>query len=1197
MVSRLYLTAALLAAPMLSPAARASAAEPARPPLSGVELAPRSGPAGSTLFQPMPATETGISAPNLYADPKMWAERYREFSLGAIGTGVAIGDFDGDGWPDVFVVRKTEPDRLFRNLGGFRFEDVTDRAGVGGPVEAWKQGAAAADLNNDGHLDLYVTRFNAPNLLYLNRGDGTFREAARERGLDVVSASGMACFADYDRDGRLDLYLQTNLLDAEANPYGERDRMLHQNADGTFTDVTERAGLFGKTQGHSATWWDFDEDGWPDIYVANDFKDPDQLYRNRGDGTFGNVLSFVVPHTPHSSMGADLGDLNNDGRVDLLVADMARTSRSADHRGMAKIRAGLMENSTNPEAAPQFMRNALYLNTGTGLMQEAAFLAGLDATDWTWSVRMEDLDNDGRLDVFFTTGMVRELDHADVVTRTSALESLAARTKLWKSTPPLAQRTLVYQNLGDLRFAERGAAWGLAHPGVHFGAAFGDLDRDGDLDLVFAGYETDVIVARNDSDAGHRVLFDLRGPQGNRYGIGAVVKIRTAAGVQVRPLVLARGYLSTSEPVVHFGLGDAATIDEVTVEWPSGHRQEFRQVAADRRYVVREPADAPPPLPRPQAPRLNPQFVDTTREQNLVVVSRDRPVDETARQPLLPLRHNRMGPAAVAADLDGDGEDDLVFGGATGERTQRVMNLGAGQFLPPVTTGFGGANEVTDAAVLAFEANGDGHLDLLVGKGGVARDPGHAAYQPRLFLNDGGGRFDAAPAGVLPAWTESTGGAAAADFDRDGTVDLFLGGRVVPGGYPAVPRSALWARREGRWVDVTETVAPELRSVGMVTAALWSDVDGDGWLDLLVTLDWGAVAYFHNDGGQRFEDWTARAGFAAAGTGWWNSLASGDLNGDGRPDYIAGNLGLNTKYRASPRQPSVLFAGDFDGSGRDQLIEAQYEGEVLYPVRALPQLQAVLPALTKKFPTFERYAHASVEAVIPAERLAAARKLTATELRSGVFLSRPDGTYAFAPLPRIAQIAPVFGIAVTDFDGDGHADVYVVHNSFAPIAETGRFDGGLSQLLRGDGRGGLSPVAPADSGLLVPHEAKAAVVSDFNRDGWPDLLVTRNNHRPVLFRNRAVPSRHSFGVSLRGPAGNPTAVGARISVTLRDGRTQSQEVTAGAGYLSQSSAARFFGYEEGNEPREVVVRWPEGRTTSQAWTTAAPLLVLTSPSP
>ena len=1176
----------------------AMAAEPPAA-VSSQPLAPRSGPRGRTLFTILPPEQTGLRADNPYDDPRMWGRNYREFVLGAIGTGIAIGDYDGDGRPDIYVVCKTGPNHLFRNRGGMRFEDVTDRAGVAGPTDTWKQGAAFVDVNNDGRLDLYVCRFGAPNLLYINQGDGTFKEEAAARGLAVNDASSMASFCDYDRDGWLDAYVLTNILDVERYPEGQRSYLFHNNGDGTFANVTEAAGISGITQCHAATWWDYNEDGWPDLYVDNDFKDPDQLYRNNGDGTFTNVLSWVVPHTPHSSMGADLGDVNNDGHIDLLIADMARRTRYIDQRGIALVRSGLMEDVRRPEAAPQYMRNALFVNTGDGRMLEAAYLTGLDATGWTWSVRLEDLDNDGRLDVYFTNGMVRDLQDGDVLARMQSRESMAERIAIMKASPPLAEQHLAFRNLGDLRFEDVGAAWGLDQVGVGSGAAFGDLDGDGDLDLVYASQNGNVTLCRNDSDAGHRVIIDLRGTVSNRFGIGALVRLETAAGTQVRSLVLARGYASTSEPFVHFGLGDADVIRRLDVIWPSGLSQTFRDLPADRRYTVVEPA-GPRPRLKPAAvapPAPAGQFVPISPDQGLAVASPERPESGEFRQPLLPIRHGRPGPGVAIADVDGDGEDDLCVGGTEGARAQLLSNLGGGQFMSAGSTFLGPPTGTADAAPLLFDANGDGSPDLLLTKGGDARPAGDPAYQPQLFLNDGHGNFRPAPDGALPPLPVSAGAAVAADFNHDGRLDLFIGGRLVPGRYPEIPVSALLENRGGTFADVTDALAPGLRRVGLVTAALWTDVDGDGWVDLLVATEWGTIHCFHNNAGRGFEDWSERAGFSAAGRGWWNSLCAADLNGDGRLDYIAGNLGLNTMYRASPEHPAVLFYGDLDGSGHPLLLEAQYEGDALYPVRGRNVLAAAMPGIRSRFPTYASYARATVEQVFAPDRLAQAERLTATEFRSGVFLSQPDGTYRFAPLPRLAQIAPIDGVVAGDLDGDGFADVYAVQNSYAPLAEIGRFDGGLSCLLRGDGTGRLVPVPVTESGLMVPRDAKGLAEADFDGDGWPDFFITRNNDVALAFRNGGRPGRHSFAVTLRGPAGNPTAVGAQIRVGSRGGRIQVAEIAAGSGYLSQSTAAAFFGHTDADPPVEIRVRWPDGRTSTHGWPPATPRIKITEPSP
>jgi len=1181
----------ILAAALLVSAA-AAAPDPAAA-LVGKPLEPRPFPRGGTMFVQLPPEQTGVTAVNKYDDPRMWGDLYQEFEGGSIGTGVAIGDYDGDGRPDIFVVTKNHGCRLFRNLGGYRFEDVTQKAGVGAEPGVWNLGATFVDINNSGRLDIYVCRFNAPNLLYINQGDGTFKERAHAYGLDIRDSSVMAAFSDYDRDGWLDVYITTNMLDSAAHPSGQRGYLLHNNRNGTFTDVTEGAGITGESQSHSATWWDFDNDGWPGLYVANDYGIPDKLYRNNRDGTFTDVIDQVLPHTSFYSMGSDLGDVNNDGFIDLLVADMAATSHQKDQNSIAESRER-DEEADNATAAMKLHRSALYLNTGTGHALEAAYLAGIAASNWTWSVRLEDLDNDGRLDLFVTNGFNRD-PNPDVNASTMHVENPAQRIKVLYNSPVLVETHLAFRNRGNLQFEGVGPAWGLDQKGVGFGAAFGDLSGDGNLDLVYTNYEGDVTVLRNDCDTGHVVNVDLRGTVSNRFGVGATVRVESALGVQVRQLVLARGYMSSSEPMLHFGLGADTVIRRMAVTWPSGKVQSFENVAVDRRYTITEPPGAVPLPPTPPQPRG--QFEEMGRSGGFALPSREDTVEETYLQKVIPVRLNRRGPGLAVGDVFGSGRDDAVVGGTTLDPLRVLRAAPQGPFQAGDSPALATRATADDGPLLLFDASGRGRADLLVTKGGNTLPAGAQEYQPRLFLNDGQGGFAPAPDDALPPLPINAGAVAAADFDHSGRLGVFIGGRFIPGRYPSPPQSALLANRGGKFEDVTDALAPGLRRVGLVTSAIWSDVDGDGWPDLLLTLEWGNVRYFHNSGGRGFEDWTQRAGFASAGTGWWTSIASADFNGDGRPDFVVGNAGLNTQYSADPAHPALLYSGDFRGNGSSELIEAYYEGDSLYPWRSRKGLAAAVPSILKRYSRNAYYTRATLGEIVGEERLAKAERFAATELRSGVFLSQPDGTYRFEPLPRIAQISCLQGLAAGDFGGGGHADIFAVQNSYAPIRADGRNDGGLGQLLRGDGHGHFDPVAPLESGLVVPGDAKALSVADVGRDGWPGFLVTRNNSTALAFRNDGMPGRRSLDVRLKGPAGNPTGVGATITVQLSDGSREWAEVHAGSGYYSQSSPACFFGYAEGNPPVKIAVRWPSGAATEHAFPANSTVLVLAAPQP
>lgn len=1172
-----------------------------------VGLGSRTGPAAAG-FERLSPEQTGIDLVNRIDTDH--PKKYLYFS-GTMGGGIAIGDVDADGRPDIYCVNGPGGNRLYRQVGDLEFEDVTSAAGVDGG-DAWGTGASMADVNNDGWLDIYVCNYDSPNLLYINQGDGTFAERGAEYGVNLVDASMMGAFCDYDRDGDLDLYLLTyRFLRAEGRPaeppivtvngrrriapgfekyyalsndafgYGpvsRADGLLRNDGD-TFTNVSGEAGVEGVLgHGLSATWWDYNDDGWPDLYVANDFTDPDQLYRNNGDGTFTNVIVDTVPSTTWYSMGADAGDINNDGLADLLVTDMAARTHFKQKTSM-----GNMDDSQEflTTAIPrQYMRNALFLNSGTHRLMEVAYLTGLAKTDWTWTAKLADLDNDGRVDAYFTNGSPRNFVDSDVGFHP---DLLIGRTNwdVYEDGPPLKETNLAFRNAGDLTFENVSHAWGLDHLGISLAAAHADLDRDGDLDLVVADFDEPIGVYRNVGNAGHGILIQLEGTESNRFGLGAKLTLETKRGSQVRYHSPLTGFLASNEPLVHFGVGDTQHIEKLIIDWPSGARQELRDLEAGKLYVVAEPATSAAEDPsQRERPTREPLF--TTSDALAGVRHREQEYDDFRRQPLLPNKLSQLGPGMAWGDADGDGDDDLFVGGAAGDPGKLLINSGNGDFRRRMLDVFERDRFCEDMGAVWFDADGDGNLDLYVVSGGVEADVGDPKLADRLYLNDGRGNLTRAPSDALPDLRNSGGPVAAADFDRDGDVDLFVGGRAIPGQYPLAPDSHLLQNDGGSFNVATDKLAPGLKRAGMVTSALWSDADSDGWRDLVVTYEWGPVRFFRNVEGKLI-DQTAAAGLAAR-TGWWNGIAGGDVDNDGDIDYVVTNFGLNTKYHASAEKPALLYYGDFDNSGTMQLVEAEFEDETLFPVRGKSCSTNAMPFLGEKFDTFREFASASLQEIYTPECLQEAHRFAATTLESGVLFNDGRGRFTFEPLPRLAQAAPGYGAVVADLTLDGNADIYLVHNFYSPQPETGRMAGGLSLLLQGDGKGNFAPVWPSESGLVVPGDAKSATLADLNGDAAPDLVVGINDAAPEAFVRRQEPPRRPLAVRLPGlNTKHPVSTaGARVTARLSDGSVRVAEIYAGGGYLSQSPAEVFLAAPTDVSIESVEVQWPDGTRTDHA---------------
>jgi enediyne biosynthesis protein E4 len=1085
------------------------------------------------LFELLEPSRTGITFENhLPEDTTFNILNYLNYYNGG---GVAAGDIDGDGRPDLFFTSNLGKDRLYLNKGDYRFEDITEHAGVGGDTTGWTSGVTMADVNGDGRLDIYVSSVNyltrrGRNVFYVNNGDSTFTDRTREYGLEHVGYSTQAAFFDYDVDGDLDMYLLNHSVHTErgvsTRPQREPrhpragDRLFRNDPapDGSgqarrFTDVSADAGIHGGVEGYGlgVVVSDVDLDGCPDIYVANDFQENDFLYMNDCRGKFTESIARSMGHTSRSSMGVDAADFNNDGRPDIVVVDMLpereevlKTSANAESFTVHELkrRAGYHD---------QYARNTLQLNRGGGRFSDIGYLAGVHATDWSWSALFADLDNDGFKDLFVTNGIYRrpnDLDFINYVGHEAVQASLARGIsrndlRLLQLMPQIPLPNHAYRNNGDLTFTDRATEWGLAQPGFSNGAVYVDLNDSGALDLVVNRINAPAAIYRSrarEVNGNHYLQVALRGDGANASGIGAKVMLTHAGRTQLLEQMPTRGFQSSVDQRLHFGLGSTTTVDTLVVVWPDQRYQVMTGVGADRTITLSQSNASGRFVRSHDSGTSRSMFSDVTARVGVSVAHRENDAYDYNREPLMPHLLSREGPALAVADVNGDGLDDLYVGGAKWQPGTLLLQRRNGSFQPSAQPSLAAdsLNEDVDAAF--FDADGDSDSDLYVVSGGNEFWGEADALRDRLYLNDGRGSFQRST-NALPLSFENGSCVVPADFDGDGRVDLFVGARVVSRQYGLIPRSRLLHNvGGGRFIDVTKERAPALERAGLVTSAAWIDYDGDRQLDLVVAGEWMPVRVFRQEKGH-FTDRTESAGLAKS-EGWWSSVATADLDADGRSDLVLGNLGLNSYIKAKADEPARLYVADFFDNGTIEQILTFYRSGVSYPMGGRDDLVKLMPQLRSRYTSYSAFGASRIDQILPANELRKATILEARNFATSIALNR-GGRFTLQPLPAEAQFAPVYATLSDDFDGDGRTDLMLAGNFSGVTPVRGSYDASRGLLLRGSGDGRFVAVDWRDSRLDIPGEVRD--LRTLRHAGGGRLIAVARNDSTLLMLSVASP--------------------------------------------------------------------------------------------